>query len=369
MSQSEKTEVTTTQSGREFIYARAKDRRANDAAVEGDPVSQVNQRMAKAMAAEAAGEEYDSVIGTEDIEAEERSLAERMEAEAAGEEIEDTDEESVQQLNKSEKPVSKDAGKVAVKVDGIEQQVPEWEVEAAGGVEAYQKRRAASKRLQEAAQIRLEAEQAAAALRNTPAKPAGATPPDGVSDQADLEANSLEAFEKLYEGDLESAKKAWLKFVRSSNRAVTSEEPAKPVEIEKSPELLDLERRLAEERKAQIAAANAVAEDEFGDYLEDSTLRELMYKRFDSLYKDPNNVGREMADLVRESGLWLRTQFNQSSSQNVQKIIETKTVKKRRLPSESTASGRHATAREAEPKPLKGSDVIARMKERYGQQR
>ena len=338
---------------RQEIALNAQKQRA--AENDGDEaVSPINERMAEVMRLEAAGEDVPEEMLSMDIDEEEAA------AQAAYEELEEEPEKTDDEPEEF----------VTVTVNGQEQSVPKWEVDADGGVEAYQKRRAATQKLQDAVERSnaILTESAELAQHHPSPRPGEAGPSSDALTEADTDKLIDDAVDKLYEGDTEAAKEA---LRQAMNKTVAPEEPAPASPTySKPPALAQAEQELHDEHDAQIAAANQLARDEFSDILDDDALNEIMFDRFRVEYSKPENAGRTIPALVRESGMWLRNKLGQQvilADPQVEKQVAAKKVRKRRMPAETTATGKRGSGTPPPQKPLSGSQVVARMRKSFGQ--
>ena len=381
----------------EDIYAASRDKREADDAdslsEDGEPVSELNLAHARIMDAESRGEEPDPAdleFGTEELEeGEGTASAEAMAREAAGEDIEEEAEDVV--VEGKEKPQDKvvpldtdySSDTIEAKVDGNTYTVPKWEVDEAGGLEAYQKKRTATRRLRNMGNriAQTQSDLAELVSQQTADRSSAETLPssEGASENETSVAQlRAEATDLLWDGDPEGAKaknaEADALMMSQGMAQVSDGDGSSPPQIELPESAKAMQREVKADQDLQMDEANALAREEFGDICNDPTLKGVLFNKFADMYRDEINSGREMKHVVREAGLWLRGQMGQSvvvgkaEDREVSKKVAAKIVRKRRTPQLSGAAGRRpAENKETGDIPLKGSDAIARMKERFGQ--
>lgn len=229
--------------------------------------------------------------------------------------------------------------RVKVKVLGQEFEVPQSDVDAAGGLSAYQKDRAASIRLQRVAQeeARLKAEQEefnrqrANAGRNAPAKAGGDTPSaapiqaDGAGAGVDVEARSEAIVADLYSGDTKRAKAAIAQVLAAQTRPAAQLDPTEVAR--QAADLLKQQDRAAPPVNPQAAARNAeydelnaMMAEKYADVLADPKLKQAAVEKFEALRADPSNAGRRLVDLGREAAQGLKANPRQAVVERKQQL-------------------------------------------------
>ena len=200
-------------------------------------------------------------------------------------------------------------------VYGMREDVPTAEVDAAGGVNAYQKQRAADIRMERLAtyeaSLRNYEEQLserAAALEQGAQAPAGegtgateSSPTDAQGDTADVDVLAAAIADSIYSGDPDEAKKAIAGALssikedatRSAQAQASAATPSGPSQQE-----LDSEARSRDE-------ANAVFRDEFQD-LNNPTLKAAALNMVHQVARDPVMAGRPLSEITREACLRVR---------------------------------------------------------------
>lgn len=281
------------------------------------------------------------------------------------------------------KPPSANANeRVTVKVNGKEFDVPKRDVDEAGGVEAYQKRRAAAIVLNETALLRkkaqaelAEAEKIRRDLEGRAAQGAPATrePPPGGTQQppatgaaggkGDVGAEASEIVKALYSGDPKRAAEAVAKVLTAARSGVTPEQVADQA-------LAMLNKRAAEapgEKRepavtefdpAERKAANEMMSREYADVMSNAAARDAATKQFMKLANDPNNAGRSLVEMSREAGEHARATVRPHPRQET---ID----RKRTLPPQSAAAGKPPVAVD-EPLLPRGSGYVAELRRRSG---
>lgn len=273
--------------------------------------------------------------------------------------------------------------RVKVKVLGQEFEVPQRDIDEAGGVAAYQKDRAATMRLQSAAKREAELKEQQAAFqqereqwnqqrdsagRNAPAKVPGSTPgtapiqKDGAGDGADVEEQAEAIARDLYSGDPKRAKAAIAKIIQNSTTPVAQLDPE------------DLARQAAELLKKQdngkpeptkqpvdvavsveIKELNDMMSLEYRALLDDPDMKAKALAKFEALRADPANKYRRLVDMGREAA-----KAAQAEGEHPRKdILE----RKRTLPPTASGSRVH---RPSDPAPISNSSYVERMRKARG---
>lgn len=286
---------------RDDIYAKAKTGRA--AEIEGDlaDMTDAQRQHYDRMIAEAGGDVQDPFAQPEEPQLPpDQPQAAPNQPPAQGQ----------QPGNQPNQGIDTPAETTTITVYGMQEQVPTADIEAAGGIAAYQKQRAADVRLERLATYE-------ASLRNwerqlsTQAHDAqhGATPAQRGAGQpepstTDVPGDSVDVGEladsltdAIYSGDREEAA-AKLKdaFATVSREAVRAAQAAMPAQPNASPEA----QRAQEQERAARAEANAVFAREFSD-LDTPVLRQAVLNAVNDVSHDPVMIGRPLAEITREA--------------------------------------------------------------------
>lgn len=290
-------------------------------------------------------------------------------------------------LNKEVTPPAKGVAdlpeRVTVKVLGQQLEVPREDVIEAGGVDAYQKDRAASMRLQEAAareaelkaqREKLEADQAefnkqreSASSKTTakaPGSTAGAAPTreDGAGTGADVEAQAQAIAADLYSGDPKRAKAAIAQVLRANQAPAHTLDPAEVAR--QAAELLQKQDKapapaqqpVDAKLSVEIDELNAMMAEKFPELLADKAKRDQALSKFNELKADPANRYRRLVDIGREAARSVESQ----KAHPRQDVVD----RKRDLPPTTTGSKAHQPAPAATP--LTASGHIAAMRKARG---
>ncbi len=379
------TETTPTEGNpldkRKALFAKSKNLREQRNAAEAAAHPDAAQ-LRDALAAEAGqGSSRNELDRGNHFDTNAPSSRERLEAEARGE-----------QAPPAEPNPPADSGqgdeRVKVKVLGQEFEVPRQDVEDAGGLVAYQKSRAASIRLQQAAKReaelkaereRLEEErrqfeqQRGSAGRNAPASKApggtpGAAPTQqgGVGDGADVEEQAQAIAADLYSGDPKRARAAIAKVLQASRAPTHTLDPE--AVARQAAELLKAQDDAAAKPtpptnktptdpalQVEIDELNAYMAERFAHLLSDPTLKQQAMEEFQRLRSLPENRHRRLVDLGREAG-------NKVAGQAPNPRAEV-AARKRTLPPALTGTQAH---RPVEAAPLDNSSWIERMRKARG---
>lgn len=348
-----------------------KSRRNRDLVTRGDADGSPDVARVRALQAEAAGgEEPENGIDTNANmdEYERKELARMMAEEAAGTPAPAGEKEgepgSTKQIADEELPDPEEQRMISVKILGKDYEVPQQDIDDAGGVAAYQKNRAATIKLQRAAtaeQAALKSKQEAEELlargqqKDDPSK-------DGLS-KADIKALRAEMMDTVIDGSEEDID-AWIEnkiLARAASAAEASKDPqtpessAKPAKV-KTETQAELERQIEEDR----VEANTMMREEYTDIMSDPELISLAQQRFNVIKANPDNEGRSYKELAREAADHVRQlgrRLMQGERPNpVERERQTRIDRKRTLPQSSRAD---ATAPSSEPE-TKSNNVPTR---------
>lgn len=265
-------------------------------------------------------------------------------------------------------------GRVKVKVLGQEFEVPQGDVDAAGGITAYQKDRAASIRLQAAAQreadLKAEREKLEAERRDWEQQRASAGAPSTVAPAsthsgdagkgADVAKKATEIVDAIYSGDRKATEVAIQEILARNIQqpALSAEElarqaaellkkqgsapaPAKPVDAKVSVEVQEL---------------NAYMADNYSDLMANDEQRNAAVAEFNRLKALPENYQRRWVDLGREAA--------ESVLKPKQHARQDVLDKKRSLP--PVAAGTHVHSPAASPASTSPSSAVAMMRKARG---
>lgn len=234
---------------------------------------------------------------------------------------------------------------VTIKVYGEERHVPKSDVDAAGGIAAYQKAVAAAEKAQvNDTKARLQAEEqrllrVAENLRNgldergQPLSPK--PPPQGVPA---ISKEALEATVKgLYSGDTDEATAALATLVSQiSGRGQSTEVNPEIVRAVEAQVLERIEGREAERTEAQdVAEANRIFRENFKDIANDPALMVWAKGMAEVISADPQFQNSSRAEIAQEVGNRIRGKFGKPTSE-----LESRRQLKSTLTPSSSGSGR-----------------------------
>lgn len=300
---------------RKALYKKAREHRQDT--ISKDRGEQTDAELIERMVAEASGGESDGAEAldtnrrdrhSEDDEQDEaRALAERMEKEK--DKPESTNKDSGSEPD-ALTPKDPDA-KVQVKIQGKEYTVPQQDVDDAGGIEAYQKSRAATLRLQRIATL----EKALTAKPEASDQPETqqADPSSDGLDEADISTIREKVLEAMVNGeDMEAVDKV-LEEALSSGRKSKPKSTPKPEQPRS--EVGETERAIIREAQEELnrmyeedrVATNEMMRREYSDIMGDPDLMALAQQRFAMLSANPDNAGRTQKELARESAEHIRS--------------------------------------------------------------
>ncbi len=257
-----------------------------------------------------------------DMDAEQKKNYDRMVAEAGGDTpdpfAKDYSDEAMaglpsddaQPANNLPAGIDPAAEMTTITVYGMQEQVPTAEVQAGGGIEQFQKMRAADVRLQRLTTYEASLRgwedrlsERAATLERGDQPPAHdgtgiteSSPTDALGDTADIDALSAVLTDAVYSGDREETAKQFASVlssvrtdaIRAAQASAGSPGPSGPAPADVSAEALA--------RKE----ANAVFQNEFPD-LDTPVLRQAALNMVGVVAKDPVMSGRPLAEITREA--------------------------------------------------------------------
>lgn len=278
-----------------------------------------------------------------------------------------------------------------VVIYGREYKVPTRDIEAAGGLKAYQTSRAANIRFAEAATLRKkvareqqelerrkqELDQRAKELEQQQTARTSSEddePPNqgAHENREDRETKVKSIVKRIYGGNEEEAAKAIEDILDSVDHrpALSAQEVADMVlsrlkeEQEQSQrsakdEAAEADQIRREEERKQV---NHLMRTEFDDVMADPILKDFALVQYRKRMADPNNVGRDAVDIAREAGLAAR----RVSISDPERELESRRREKRDKPPETSA--RRTAEPEQERKPPSTKAHIERLRKRAGQQ-
>jgi len=302
----------------------------------------------------------------------------RREAEERGDEQEhgqgDTGKE-IQPSAKDALPADDSDITVDVVVLGRTLSVPKQDVDDAGGVEAYQKSRSATIKLQRAATLE---ERARALLTQSKTEPpqSGAQQDDpstdGLSD-ADIDSLHEEMMDVVVDGTVDEMK-AWLQ--KRLLKPKTQPKPAAPSteSVEAAPQVKsdsEAAKELREQYERDRVEANTMMQSDYKDIMADPELLALAQQRFKTIKANPNSEGRTQKEMAREAANFVRNlgkRLNHKpQASDIEVERQTRIERKRNLPQPSRADSRQ------QPKPSQTNKVptrkehFMRLRQRAGQ--
>ena len=274
-----------------------------------------------------------------------RLIAEQEAADAAGEgEGDPAGKEKLKTSPDSLQEGDPDA-MVEVVILGRNLEVPQQDIDDAGGIQAYQKGRSATIRLQRAATLETKAQSTLDEIENRQvvAQPDADLSTDGLSD-ADIDSRYDGMMGVVAEGTPEEIKE-WIG--ESLRPQVVTQPIADNPTV--SQEVAVVKTETQEELDAQFAAdrveANDMMVEEFHDIMEDPELLGLAQQRFNVIKTNPLNEGRSQKEMARESATFVRSlgkRINGTYSKPNPAEVERKTrvERKRAMPTQTRADRR-----------------------------
>jgi len=248
--------------------------------------------------------------------------------------------------------------RVSVKVDGQFYDVPQQDIDDAGGIENYQKNRAATIRLQRAATLERKAQERALQMQQVPVTPPEelTDPPEGGQSEADdVDSLRREMMDVVIDGDesqinewivnrLQRKREAAAPTPKPQTRRTTTERAEPPIEQS------EIQQELKRQYDEDIEATNAMMNEEFPDIMEGAkpNASELQRRRladaqeyFRVLTMDPHNVGRTQKEMAREAARRARKivypEEHRGPMPRIEEERQQRVQRKRRLPQPSRA--------------------------------
>lgn len=248
-------------------------------------------------------------------------------------------------------PVANADELVTIKVYGEERRVPKSQVDAAGGIAAYQKTVAAAEKAQvNEARARLQTEEQrllriAANLRNgldENGQPLAPKPPTPGVPASAIGKEALEATVRgLYSGDAEEATAALAALVEQIGARQGTSNQVSP-EIVRAVEAQVLER--IEERETSrteardVQEANRIFREDFKDIANDPDMMVWAKGMASTLSADPAYQGKSRADIAREVGTRIREKLGKPPGTRSE--LENRRQLKDSLPQAPSGAGR-----------------------------
>lgn len=362
------------------LYAKGRRNRKLMTREDAEAVDDV--AMMQKMVAEAAGggdpsSELDTNRNMTDMEEEE------LAAQRAGEEEEELPLVEIDDDPKGEEESDALTGadpdaKVQVKILGKEYEVPQQDVDDAGGTELYQKTRAANMRLlrastleQGAIKTRADAE---ALIEEQQANP---PIPDGQG-EADIDSLRDELMDTVIDGTEDDINK-WLEEHTQRRPAVSTPTPKPtddpPAVIQRiQPEETETQQELRRQFYDDRQDTNDMMRTTYSDIMNDSELLDLAQRQFQVLATREDSEGRTQKEMARESAEYVRGLGRRILGD--QKLVVSELEQKRRdrierkrvLPQPSQAD---APAPDNRPKPKKvptAKEHLMRLRRHAGQE-
>lgn len=346
--------ATDPKEARKALYDKA--RKNRETLISRDREGDADIELINQMNAEAAGgekpeseidtnrhgrndsEDYDERVAAAKAMAEGQEKAREKKAEPEPEE-ENTKETSSSASDSLSAP-DPDA-KVSVVILGKEYAVPQQDIDDAGGIESYQKNRAATIKLQRAATLEKRAHQALQELEQRGSQQSEDPSTDGL-DEADIEGLKDKLLDAVLNGTEEDVNEA------IANVAKSRPEPTKPSSTEPAvrPEPsrdvhTETQEELQEQFEADMREANEMMRTEFKDIMNDPDALELARRNFNALIADPANEGRTQKEMSREAAMKVRQFWSKWGKEQPRNDIEaerqTRIERKRKLPKPSGA--------------------------------
>lgn len=271
---------------------------------------------------------------------------------------EEGDEEQEEDSAGDSLPHSKPDDIVGVKVLGKEYFVPQQDIDDAGGVELYQKQRAANLRLQRIATLERALTEPDDTEEQQADQPNADPSTDGL-DKADIKRLRERVVEAMVDGDDLSAVDAVLEeeIEKLSRQQSTSKPETKALqepERRRKPVAGEAQAELQRLIQEDVQAANVMMREEYSDVMNDPQARARATSRFNALRQLPDNDGRTHKELSREAAEWARKTMpmfgNQPSKEEdrLEKERKRRIERKRKLPQPSRANAKAEAQRQPE---------------------
>ena len=234
---------------------------------------------------------------------------------------------------------------VEVTILGRTLSVPQQDIDDAGGVSAYQKNRAATIKLQQAATLLDEAQQTSRVIEPEPDGVQLDDPStDGLSDADTIESLNEEMMDVVAEGSQDDIN-AWIAAKLKPKAPPVQKQPTSKRSQEPQPvkTQTQVQKELQTQFEADRVDANDMMVNDFPDIMADPTLLGLAQQRFNVIKTNPNNEGRSQTEMAREAANHVR-KWDQQHRQGPPRPVDPaeaerqqRIVKKRSLPQQSRA--------------------------------
>lgn len=267
---------------------------------------------------------------------------------------------------------------VTVTVLGNTFEVPKRDVDAEGGLVAYQKQRAADEQLRLAAKQReenaaqakrLEEERLKLEEQRRKSAESGSTTGStstqpGDAGKGDVAVKAQQIVDALYSGDRAATREAIKEILtRPGSEKIDAAEIARQAAELAKAELREASAAPAATQPAEAkpvdpetAELNAYMAEKYGDILSDDTLRAKALAKFNELRADPANKHRRLKDLGRDAGDFAK----KAKPHPRQEVVE----RKQTLP--PVATGTQAHTPPAAPSAPSNSSHVERMRKARG---
>jgi hypothetical protein len=358
---------------RKQLYEKARKRRQDTVSREAE--EHIDVERLQAMQEEASGgEKPDTQIDTNRHDYEEKRGLKEPEPELEATPEEEIVNEEDDSADASLQNYDPDA-KIAVKILGKEYLVPQQDIDDAGGLETYQKSRAATMRLQRVATLDRALQQAGQEQGDAHGEQQETDPSTDGLGEADIASLREEVIDAMVGDDdpTEAVDKVLEKALRRKPRPVSSESPSEqPNEVSAAERQIieDAKRELAAEMEADRVSANDMMRREYSDIMGDQELLGLAQQRFSVLMADSNNEGRSQKELARESAEYVRSLGKRllvqpSGGNSIENERQERIKRKKKLPRTSRADAPSAP-KPQERKTMSNREYLARLRRMQG---
>jgi hypothetical protein len=256
-------------------------------------------------------------------------------------------------------------GMVTVVILGKEYEVPQQDVDDAGGVRLYQKERATTIRLQRAATLEKRALLRQQEMDSTEQADQLEDPsPDG-HDATDIETLRNEVLDAVADGTTDDLDALLEKRIKARKP-----KPAPKPKASDAPPTSEAQAELDAQYEEDRIAANTMMIEEYPDLMRQSDLLSLTQQRFKAIASDPRNVGRSQKAMAREAANHVRNIIGRGNSRpnDVEAERQQRIERKRQLPQPSRAAASAPdTSRGKEKRTPSRSEHFQRLRRRAGQ--
>jgi hypothetical protein len=260
---------------------------------------------------------------------------------------------------------------VTVKILGKEYDVPQQDLDDAGGAELYQKTRTANIKLQRiATRERALTEQEAAII---PREEQQANPsPDGQGKADDVTSLRDEVLDVLAQADGDDLGAVDEVLKRAlSQRPTQQDTPTEPPPPARAAPPTETEQTLYQQREDDRLEANAMMTTDYRDIMNDPELQALAQQRFRMLATDPLSEGRSTKEMARESAEYVRSLGRRLITDPPPGDAEierrSRVERKRKLPQPSRADASVSSSQKPDKTVPSHRDHIQRLRRRAGQ--